>query len=76
MKDLQKYKRKAVFLSLKEYDFSAKESSYIEITEWYNGEGIDINAYNYSDRTISLSYGEFDLVKKLIKKLNNANNNK
>jgi len=75
MKDLKKYKRKAVFCSLKEYDFSAKEHSYVEITEWYNGEGIDINAYNYSDRTISLSYGEFDLVKKLIKKLNNADNN-
>jgi hypothetical protein len=69
MKELEKYKRNAVFCSLKEYDISAKEHSYIEITEWKNGEGIDINAYNYSDRTISLSYGEFKLIKKLVKQL-------
>jgi hypothetical protein len=63
------YKRKAIFSNLKDYDFASKENSYIEITEWNNGEGIDINAYNYSDRNISLSYGEFKLIKKLIKKL-------
>jgi len=66
---MEKYKRKAVFCNLKEYEFSCKEHSYIEITEWKNGEGIDINAYNYSDRTISISYGEFKLIKKLVKEL-------
>jgi hypothetical protein len=69
MKDLEKYKRNAVFCSLKEYDFASKEHSYIEITEWHNGEGFDINACNYSDRNISLSYGEFKLIKKLVKQL-------
>ncbi len=69
MKELEKYNRKAVFCNLKEYDFNCKEHSYIEITEWKNGEGIDINAYNYSDRTISISYGEFKLIKKLVKQL-------
>ena len=69
MKDLETYKRKAVFCNLKDYDFASKEHSYIEITEWNNAEGIDINAYNYTDRTISLSYGEFKLIKKLIKHL-------
>ena len=49
MKELEVYKRKAVFCNLKEYDFSCKEHSYIEITEWHNGEGIDINVNNYSD---------------------------
>ena len=66
---MEKYNRKAVFCNLKEYDFSCKEHSYIEITEWKNGEGIDINAYNYSDRTISISWGEFKLIKKLVKEL-------
>jgi hypothetical protein len=69
MKELEKYNRKAVFCSLKEYDFASKEHSYVEITEWKNGEGIDINAYNYTDRNISLSYGEFKLIKKLVKQL-------
>jgi len=69
MEGLEKYKRKAVFCNLKEFDFSCKEHSYIEITEWKNGEGIDINVYNYSDRTISISYAEFKLIKKLVKQL-------
>ena len=69
MKELEKYNRKAVFCHLKDYDFASKEHSYIEITEWKNGEGIDINAYNYTDRNVSLSYGEFKLIKKLIKQL-------
>jgi hypothetical protein len=69
MKELEKYNRKAVFCSLKEYDFLAKEHSYVEITEWKNGEGIDINAYSHTDRNVSLSYGEFKLIKKLVKQL-------
>jgi hypothetical protein len=69
---MEKYKRKAVFCKLKEYDFSCKEDSYIEITEWHNGEGMDINAYNYTDRTISISWGEFKLIKKLVKELNKS----
>jgi hypothetical protein len=69
-KDIENYKRKAVFCNLKEFDASAKEHSYIEITEWNNGDGFDINAFNYSDRNISISYCEFDLIKKLVKKLN------
>lgn len=69
MKELEMYTRKAVFCSLKEYDYIAKEHSYVEITEWRNGEGFEIGAYNYTDRTISLTYGEFDLIKKLVKQL-------
>ncbi len=70
MKEIEKYKRNAVFAELKEYDCTAKEHSYIEVTEWNNGEGIDVNIYNHSERMISIGYGEFDLIKKLVKKLN------
>ena len=63
------YKRKAIFSNLKDYDFASKEHSYVEITEWKNGEGIDINAYSHTDRNVSLSYGEFKLIKKLVKQL-------
>jgi hypothetical protein len=69
MKELEKYNRKAVFCHLKEYDCASKEHSYVEITEWKNGEGIDINAYSHTDRNVSLSYGEFKLIKKLVKQL-------
>lgn len=69
-KNIENYKKKAVFCNLKEFDASAKEHSYIEITEWKNGEGFDLNVYNYSVRNISISYAEFDIIKKLVKKLN------
>ena len=69
MKELEKYNKKAVYCTLKDYDYLAEEHSYVEITQWNNGEGIDINVYNQSERVISLSYGEFKLIKKLIKKL-------
>jgi len=62
-------KRKAIFSNLKEFDCSAKEHSYIEVTEWTNGEGYDINIHNYTDTNISIGYLEFKLLKKLIKEL-------
>ena len=69
MKEFETYKRNAVFSPLKEYDYLAKEHAYIEVTEWKNGEGADINIYNHSEQTISVSYGEFKLIKKIIKEL-------
>ena len=69
MKEFEKYKRNAVFSLLKEFDISAKEHAYIEVTEWNNREGFDINVYNYTDINVSISYGEYNLLKKLIKKL-------
>ena len=67
--EIQSYKKNALFCDLKDFDYMSKEHGYVEITEWHNGEGVDVNVYNYTDRTISLSYGEFKLIKKLIKKL-------
>lgn len=70
MKEIEKYKRDAIFDNLKEYDCTAKEHSYIEVTQWKNGEGFDLNVCNHSDINVSINYGEFDLIKKLVKKLN------
>lgn len=36
------YERKAVSDELKKYDHLAKDSDFIEVTEWTNGEGWDI----------------------------------
>jgi hypothetical protein len=69
MKEIERYDRKTIFSSLKDYDFLAKEHGYVEITEWNNGEGFDINVCNYTDRTIGITHGEFKLIKKLIKEL-------
>lgn len=61
--------RKSIFSDLSPHDYLAKEHSYIEVTEWSNGEGYDVQVYNHSERNISISYYEFKLLKKLIKEL-------
>ena len=51
--------RKSVNDKLRVYDYLAKENDYIEVTEWVNGEGIDISINTTS---ISLSYGQLDAI--------------
>lgn len=63
--------RKSVHDNLKKYDYLSKEG-YIEVTEWANGEGIDINIENGTNKYISLSYGELDAINYLQKSLEYA----
>lgn len=53
-----------------------RENDYIEVTEWSNGEGYDvlITTYNtenstYKDLEFRLTNGQFDALKKCIKKI-------
>lgn len=55
--------RKSVNDSLYKYDILSKEDSYIEVTEWTNGEGWDITIDN---KLISLTYGELEAINHLI----------
>jgi hypothetical protein len=66
---IESYKRKAVMCSLEKFDYACKEHSYVEVTEWHNGEGFDVNVSNHTDRTVYFTHGEFKLIKKLIKEL-------
>lgn len=62
------YKRKSLMVELKDFDHLAKENDFIEVTEWGNGEGYDIAL---SDKqVISITMGQFDAIKKLIKLFN------
>jgi hypothetical protein len=63
------YKREAIFAELKQFCHLAKEHDFIEITEWNNGEGWDITINTTSEQNISITYGQFDAIKKLIKQL-------
>jgi hypothetical protein len=44
---------------LRKYCHLSKEHSYIEVTEWENGEGIDVA---FDDKIIQLSWGELDAI--------------
>ena len=56
--------RKSVSDELKKYDHLAKDTDFIEVTEWTNGEGWDIWL---NDRQISLTYGQLEAINYLIK---------
>lgn len=58
--------RKSVNDKLKKYDHLAKDSDFIEVTEWTNGEGWDISI---NDNIISLTWGQLEAINYLIKVL-------
>ena len=39
---MKEYTRTSKFTELKNYDHLSKDDDFIEITEWYNGEGFDV----------------------------------
>lgn len=54
--------RKSINDNLCKYDYLAKENSFIEVTEWGNGEGYDITI---DDKVISLTIGQLDAIQYL-----------
>lgn len=70
---MELYERKAVNDSLKKYDHLVKDSDFIEVTEWANGEGWDISL---NDKLISLTYGQLEAIKYLVKALEVERNEK
>ena len=52
--------RKSISDDLHKYDYLAKEHSFIEVTEWANGEGWDISIDD--DPVISLTWGQLDAI--------------
>ena len=54
--------RKSVFEHLKKYCHLSSNDSYIELTEWSNGEGFDVVVSSHETQRFSLTYGEFQLL--------------
>lgn len=63
---MEHYNRNTVSDSLRKYDFLAKDDEFIEVCEWYNGEGWDIRI---NDTMISLTEGQLDAINYLVKSL-------
>lgn len=57
--------------NLKKYTYSSKESDYITITEWANGEGYDIDI---NGKLITLSDSELEAINYLTLALRYKNN--
>lgn len=67
---MEKYNRKAIFSNLKKYDSFAGEDDFIEVTNWNNGEGFDVEIQSKLPTRFQLTWGEYNAMKKLIKELN------
>ena len=57
--------------SLKKYTYSGKESDYITLTEWANGEGYDIDI---NGKLITLSDSELEAINYLVLVMRYKNN--
>ena len=58
--------RKSINDDLQKYDPLKNKSSFIEITEWTNGEGWDIVI---NEKMFNLTYGELEAINYLVKVL-------
>lgn len=56
-------KVKSIHDSLKKYDYLAQSDDFIQITEWANGEGYDVNI---NDKIFQLTEGQLDAINYLI----------
>ena len=64
---IKEYTRKAKFTELKPYDYFAKHGHFMETTEWYNGEGVDVTLNSaLGEQHFSLTWGEWTALKALI----------
>jgi len=58
------YKRNARWSSLADHDFLAKPDDFIEVTEWYNCEGFDVQlSTSAGEQRMSFSWGEYAALK-------------
>ena len=67
--DIKTYKLNAAFAELRHFDHFAKPHDFIEVSLWRNGEGFDAHLSTHADRTIHLTWDEFNALKKLVKEL-------
>ena len=64
---ITEYKRNAKFAALTHFDHFAKPDHFIETTEWYNGEGVDVSLNSaLGEQHFSLTWGEWNALKALI----------
>ena len=61
-------KLNSVFEETSKYCYHSKDSDYMEVIGWKNGEGFDINlSTRGNDQKFSLTHGELELLEILVK---------
>lgn len=54
---IETYERKSKFSELSPYDPCAPENSFMEVCEWYNGEGFDVTIDN---KQFQFTWGQWE----------------
>lgn len=67
--EILKYKKRAAYTEIKGFDVFAKEGHFIEVTQWTSGEGFDVDVETTDSIHFHLTYGQFEALKALVKKL-------
>ena len=65
--------RKSAYVDLEKFSIYGHEGDWLEVTEWTNGEGIDVlihyaNDHDETDHTFKLSYDEFTAIANIVNK--------
>ncbi len=71
-KKIEDYNRKSLFALTNDWDILSSEHDYLEVTEWHNGEGVDVNIYSKEGtQMFSMTFGQYKLFKKMMKQIYN-----
>lgn len=69
----QKFKtvvRKSIHSEIGDYCYlSSSDHDFIEVTEWANGDGVDVYLSSSGEQRIAITWGQFKLLKKIVKQL-------
>ena len=68
--------RKSAYVDLEKFSIYGHKGDWLEVTEWTNGEGIDVlihyaNDHDETDHTFKLSYDEFTAIANIVNKFGN-----
>jgi hypothetical protein len=73
IKMIETYERKSTTADLNEYCHFAKEHDTIEVVEWVNGEGVDVDINTETNRGLvrfNLTFGEWNCLKEIMTRVN------
>ena len=73
IKMIETYERKSTVADLNEYCHFAKEHDTIEVVEWVNGEGVDVDINTETNRGLvrfNLTFGEWNCLKEIMTRVN------
>jgi hypothetical protein len=68
MEGIENYIRNSRATALKPFDSFARDEDFMEVTDWYNGEGVDVFIQSVTgEQRFSLTWGEWEALKALLK---------